>query len=346
LDAAGLVEYLDKMKGKPKTIQRRNQFQEALADAAGRLLAKPQDVGEDQQTEALMVRFRSLYFLAGQSDQAALKSLRETAVKFKDDKRPAVALECSLVLLEKQAAEADLTDAKQAAQLLSDVKETFSKEKKLGERHLELASVAVSLINKISNDLAAAEHYLAFGQMFEASEHADLQRYGRRVSKIGKKLDLLNKPVEITGTLLDGEKFKWSDYKGKIVLIDFWATWCGPCVEELPNVKKNYDEYHEKGFEIIGISLDKDADEVRTFLEKHEVKWKTLFAADEKTQGFNHPMVKKFGVRGIPTMILVGRDGKIAALNARGPKLGEEIERLLKQKAAPVPLPARGVRID
>ena len=112
-------------------------------------------------------------------------------------------------------------------------------------------------------------------------------------------------------------------------MVDFWATWCGPCIRELPNVKKNYAQYHGKGFEVLAISLDTDAGRVEKFVDKQELAWDTLFSADKKAQGWNHPMANYYGVTGIPMAVLVGKDGKVITLNARGPALGNELKKLL-----------------
>ena len=141
--------------------------------------------------------------------------------------------------------------------------------------------------------------------------------------------DRVGKPVDIKFTSIDGKKVDVSKMKGKVVLIDFWATWCGPCVAELPNVKRAYDKLHPKGFEIVGISLDSKESALRRFVKKEELPWPQYFDG----QGWNNSISKKHGIRSIPAMWLVDKEGNLADLNAR-PDLESTVEELL---AAPSP---------
>jgi thiol-disulfide isomerase/thioredoxin len=140
------------------------------------------------------------------------------------------------------------------------------------------------------------------------------------------KLDALGKPLPIKFTAIDGREVDLAKLTGKVVLVDFWATWCGPCVAEIPNVKDTYDKLHGKGFEIVGISFDKDKDALEKFVGEHEMKWPQYF--DGKVWGNDYG--QKYGINGIPSMWLVDKKGNLRDMNARG-ALEEKAAKLLEE---------------
>lgn len=125
---------------------------------------------------------------------------------------------------------------------------------------------------------------------------------------------------------LDGKPLSIASHKGKVVMIDFWATWCGPCVGELPNVLKAYEKYHGKGFEIIGISLDQDHDKLTAFLKEKNVTWAQYFDG----QGWQNKLAQQYGVNSIPATYLLDGEGKIIARDLRGEALETELAKVLK----------------
>ncbi|WP_221031197.1 TlpA family protein disulfide reductase [Actomonas aquatica] len=140
--------------------------------------------------------------------------------------------------------------------------------------------------------------------------------------------ELSQKPFELAFTAIDGREVDLTDLRGKVVLIDFWATWCGPCIAELPNVKQVYADYHDKGFEIISISLDQEKDRQKfiDLVAAEAVTWPQRFEG----KGWNDPLVKTWTVSGIPAMFLLDQNGMLVSTNARGPKLEAEVKRLLE----------------
>lgn len=113
---------------------------------------------------------------------------------------------------------------------------------------------------------------------------------------------------------LDGKSLSVAGFKGKVVLIDFWATWCGPCVMELPNVIKAYEKHHDHGFEIIGISLDQDQERLKSFLKQKNMNWQQYFDG----KGWGNKLAQKYGVQSIPATYLLDQEGKIIGRDLRG----------------------------
>lgn len=126
----------------------------------------------------------------------------------------------------------------------------------------------------------------------------------------------------------DGTTMKLSDLRGKVVLLDFWASWCGPCRRENPNVVKAYKKYNEKGFTVMNVSLDKDKERWLAAIKKDNLMWPN-HVSDLK--GWGSTVGRKYGVRGIPFTVLIDRDGKIIDVNLRGPALEQKLEEIFEK---------------
>ncbi|MBI3872402.1 MAG: TlpA family protein disulfide reductase [candidate division Zixibacteria bacterium] len=146
-------------------------------------------------------------------------------------------------------------------------------------------------------------------------------------------------PIPLNGVDIDGQPVSLDDYKGKVLLVDFWATWCGPCRAELPHVLAAYQKYHPEGFDIVSVSLDyhdkTTTDAYREWITGKGMSWRHIY--DKKDWG--GPLVKAFMVdgSGIPSPFLIGRDGALVASGdqCRGDSLALSIESALKKGGAP-----------
>lgn len=139
--------------------------------------------------------------------------------------------------------------------------------------------------------------------------------YGMKFTELEMN-DLEGKPVKLS---------QWAG-KGKCVLIDFWASWCGPCRQEMPNVVANYKKYHDKGFVIVGVSFDSKGDAWKKAVSELGMTWPQM----SDLKGWESAGAKAYGITSIPASVLLDGEGKIIGMNLRGEALGEKLAEIYK----------------
>jgi peroxiredoxin len=142
-----------------------------------------------------------------------------------------------------------------------------------------------------------------------------------------KKLKIGSETIPFTVKDTEGRSISPSDYKGKVILLDFWATWCSPCRMEMPNVKKVYDRYHGKGFDIIGVSFDNNGDAFERYIKEEDLEWRQIFDG----KGWKAEVGRLYAVSSIPTTYLLDRQGRIRYKNLRGDDLEKAVVKLLEE---------------
>ncbi len=227
-----------------------------------------------------------------------------------------------------------------AQQILRDVINVYQKQ--YNETDAYLNSKIIDLIKNNKDDIAA----LMFVDMFPREQNAALHEEVVRALHVTnpnhpivkERWNILNSPAGKTsiGALApelafpdpDGNIRKLSDLRGKVVLIDFWASWCGPCRRESPNVRNVYAKYHDKGFEVFSVSLDRDANNWKKAIKDDKLVWPN-HVSDLKYWSSEAAAI--YGVRSIPSMFLLDREGRIVAKDLRGEALERAVKQLLEQ---------------
>jgi len=164
-------------------------------------------------------------------------------------------------------------------------------------------------------------------------QHEMFETINEALDEFGKMFDLPGPgdTIDISFTAIDGREVNLADLKGKVVLVDFWATWCVPCLRAMPEIKSLYAEFHDKGFEVIGISLDDDKEKLESYLAKEGITWPQFFDGN----GWENKFAQEYGIESIPATFLIGPDGLIAANDLSGEALKAKITELLANVGKP-----------
>lgn len=170
-----------------------------------------------------------------------------------------------------------------------------------------------SLATRLKQDIPNSRYVKDFAQGID-------QMRGTTLGQVAPEIALPNP---------EGEVKKLSDLRGKVVMIDFWAAWCGPCRRENPNVVKLYNKYNDKGFEVFGVSLDRSKEDWVKAIEKDNLTWTQV----SDLSYFNSEAARTYGIEAIPATILLDREGKIIARNLRGQALEDKLAEIFEGQA-------------
>jgi thiol-disulfide isomerase/thioredoxin len=324
------VEEIRQPKIQPKSREEMMAYLQGVSrasvQAADKILSQ---VKADEQfgVDAAKLKLESLMMLGRLGDEQAAKDMAAYAATLTKSQSPELVEEAERLLIiadaQKMFADNDLTAAPAIIQRTVAFVAAHPDD-------VESAMLAMQLAGAFEHapegEALASQAYGGLATAFATSTNPQIKQMADSCQGTLRRLSLTGKPMAIKGTLLDGSTFDPASLAGKVVLVDFWATWCGPCVAEIPNMLAQYEKYHAKGFEVVGISLDDDRETLAKFIQDKKIPWPILHEA----AGGGHPLATFYGITGIPQLILIGRDGNVITLNARGEALGEKLAELFK----------------
>ena len=316
-----------KFANREEMIDHAVKVQRAIISAGDKILKQEPD--DELVERAAGMKLNALVMLAANQIPGAAKEALDTVALMKKDSNKIVATAAAEKWLTVRILNVTEMNDEDRSSLAEEV--ITSADKKSFDRSVMSNVMQLGRALEESPDpKAVVAYYTKVADLAEHHGTPQLKEVAERMRGTARRVGLPGNSMQIEANLLDGKPFDWASYRGKVVLVDFWATWCGPCIGELPNVKENYKKYHDKGFDVVGISLDRSREPLEQFIEKEELPWAQLYDEEiQKGKGWNHPVAQFYGISAIPAAILVDKDGKVVSMKARGPELTKQLEKLL-----------------
>lgn len=308
-----------------------------LVEYIMQLIAKPpRDAGSMKKLRQTVLKAAEK-ILAGKPDQEEMEfaveakmnvlenpeQLAEFAAELKKDGQEKSARQVRGFMLQVDLSKTAVDDHKQIRKSIEEAVK-FLEESPPQPRDIRLAFMVGRLSEMAQDNEFAIHTYASLAKVFATSKDATVAEFTKVLEGVGRRLDLVGHELKIEGKVLGGEEFDWSKYQGKVVLVEFWATGYPTSVRDIPDMKECYEAFHDKGFEIVGVSLDRNLAELEAFVKAKGIPW-TIVTGDGKPS----PSVIYYGVVSLPTTILVGKDGKVISLNTNVESLKKELEKLL-----------------
>lgn len=294
-------------------------------EAADRMLAQTKE-DEAVFAQGVVLKLDSLKSLEQLGDRGAAETRAEFLAKIASSAHMPLAMGAKRIMINDQILTLNGGDFSIAPAVIQQAADLLA----ANPNDTQTAGLVLKLVVALErvppgSDGSALSAIETFSAIFEKSDNEKVREVADRLGRKFRFLTLPGKPMEITGTYLNGNEFDQKEYAGKVVLVHFWATWCPFCVNEIPAIKAAYEAYHAKGLEVIGISLDSERAVVENFIALRKIPWPVLFSG----KGEQDPVMQFYGISGIPQVVLIGRDGNVITMDVREvEKLGTRLAEL------------------
>lgn len=289
--------------------------------------------GEKIAIRATRIKFQMLQLQTQLGDAKAVARTKEFIDQLQNDKRPSIAREGFIQGLVYRAGQLPKLEQKAQVALIGDVK-SFIENENASVTSAQLSKQIAEAYESIGKEKLAGQAYVSFGSALAKSKNPSILGLADMMLGSGRRLSLPGNELRLVGKTVDKQDFEWEAYKDKVVLVVYWASWCGPCMAEIPRQKMLFEKYNDQGFEIVGVNLDDTRGPAQNVITKKALDWISIFdsgitdSADPATSNANY-----YGVNGIPTMFLVGRDGKVISTTTQGKALEELVAKVMKAPA-------------
>jgi thiol-disulfide isomerase/thioredoxin len=304
-EAAGLTADLpeDEDAGK-KILAERLEAQ--LAGFRKFLADYPQSANRWEARMAVMQIGNSLDMIRDREPDMSAQSAELQSIADDPDAPTNIRADAGLVLLQMTSMEFDRQRTEASARTLNQAIDKFI------ETHPDDARAPILRLTQAQAlEVYDPEEATKLYSEFTASDDPDIVEAARKSLEL---MEMRTKPLELSFTAVDGRQVDLADLRGKVGLLDFWATWCPPCLEEAPALAAVYEKYHNQGFEIIGISLDQNQAALENFTKDNNMPWPQFFDG----QGWDNELAKRFKIQSVPTVWLLDREGKLIDASPRG----------------------------
>jgi thiol-disulfide isomerase/thioredoxin len=338
---AGPVGRYEAAVNKFNALQDLRQLGDADAEAkqrefAGNINAIAESILKHPETDAALrsqtiaMKLNTL-FVAARDDASAASTFASELETASTDKDPAVVNVARQVNVHYHMAQFISEQESDPALVVSAVASAVNVEQP-DPAFFDQAREICAEMERRGHTEAAKEIAAAVGAAYSRFDNEQIANIAKRWSENAvRRLNVIGSEIVIDGALASGESFDWASLRGKVVLIDFWATWCQPCLKLMPELEQLHAEHHQQGLEIVGISLDNDRTALDEFLAERKLPWPVVANVTGKPETTPEPNADRYGVEAIPALILVDKQGKAVAVGLHGEELAERVKQLLQE---------------